>query len=244
MKEEQESSRRSFVKKLTTVTAAAAIAPHLFAAEKENKPAEYLKRNPTISVNDQINIALIGAGGQGSSDTSVALQVPGVKLVAVCDLYDGRLADAKKRWGADIFTTKIYKEILNRKDIDAVIIGTPDHWHQQISVDSLRAGKHVYCEKPMVHAITEGPEVIKAQKETGKIFQVGSQGVSSLGNEKAHELLKSGAIGQLNYAEGFWARREPLEVWQYPIPDDASAQTVDWETYISNTKKRDFDAKR
>jgi predicted dehydrogenase len=244
MKEKSEPSRRSFVKKLTAVTAAMAMGPNLFAEEKQVKLFEYLKRHSPISANNQVNIALIGAGGQGSSDTNVALTVPGVKLVAVCDLYDGRLNDAKKRWGADIFTTKVYKEILNRKDIDAVIVGTPDHWHQTISIDAMQAGKHVYCEKPMVHSITEGPAIIKAQQETGKIFQVGSQGVSSLGNEKAKELLKSGAIGQLNYAEGFWARRSPLEVWQYPIPADASPQTVDWETYVSNTHKRPFDEKR
>jgi predicted dehydrogenase len=244
MKENQEPSRRGFLKKLGTATAAAAIGTSVFAAERQGKPFEYLKRSSAISANSQINIALIGAGGQGSEDTSVALKVPGVKLVAVCDLYDGRLNDAKKRWGADIYTTKIYKEILNRKDVDAVIVGTPDFWHQQISIDAMRAGKHVYCEKPMVHSITEGPAIIKAQQETGKIFQVGSQGVSSLGNEKARELLKSGAIGQLNYAEGFWARRGPVEVWQYPIPADASPQTVDWETYVSNTHKRPFDEKR
>ena len=90
----------------------------------------------------------------------------------------------------------------------------------------------------MVHSITEGPAVIKAQKETGKIFQVGSQGVSSLGNEKAKQLLKEGAIGELNYAEGFWARHSPTGAWQYPIPADASAKTVDWDTYVSNTTKR------
>ncbi|MCR8558238.1 Gfo/Idh/MocA family oxidoreductase [Mucilaginibacter sp. BJC16-A38] len=244
MKEKPEPSRRNFLRKLGTATAAVAVGQSVFAADKKNEVFAYLKRQAGISANDQINIALIGAGGQGTEDTIVALQIPGVKLVAVCDLYDGRLADSKKRWGADIFTTKIYKEILNRKDIDAVIIGTPDHWHQQISVDALHAGKHVYCEKPMVHAITEGPAIIQAQKETGKIFQVGSQGVSSLGNEKAKELLASGAIGQLNYAEGFWARRGPVEVWQYPIPADASPQTVDWETYVSNTHKRPFDEKR
>lgn len=244
MKEKPEDSRRSFLKKLTTATAAVAIGTNVFAAEKQYQPFEYLKRPTRIGPNDHINIALIGAGGQGSSDTDVALKVPGVKLVAVCDLYDGRLNEAKKRWGADLFTSKIYKEILNRKDVDAVIVGTPDFWHQQISIDAMRAGKHVYCEKPMVHSITEGPAIIKVQQETGKIFQVGSQGVSSLGNEKAKELLKSGAIGQLNYAEGFWARRAPIEVWQYPIPADASPQTVDWDTYVSNTHKRPFDEKR
>jgi predicted dehydrogenase len=170
--------------------------------------------------------------------------VPGIKLVAACDLYDGRLKEAKSRWGADLFTTRSYKEILNRKDVDAVIIATPDHWHQQISIDAMRSGKHVYCEKPMVHSIAEGPAVIRAQKETGKIFQVGSQGVSSLGNEKAKELLKDGAIGELNYAEGFWARHSPTGAWQYPIPADASPANVDWETFISNTTKRPFDATR
>jgi predicted dehydrogenase len=244
MKEKSEPSRRSFLRKIGVAAAATAVAP-VFAANAERRGAFfYLKRPYGVSANDNINLALIGAGGQGSSDTTTALQVPGVRLVAVCDLYDGRLADAKKRWGADIFTTKVYKEILARPDVDAVIIGTPDHWHQQISCDAMHAGKHVYCEKPMVHAIAEGPAVIKAQQETGKIFQVGSQGVSSLGNEKAKELLKSGAIGQLNYAEGFWARRSPVEVWQYPIPADASPQTVDWETYVSNTHKRPFDEKR
>ena len=146
--------------------------------------------------------------------------------------------------GRRSFATKHYKEILNRKDVDAVIVATPDHWHQQISIDAMKAGKHVYCEKPMVHSITEGPAVIQAQTETGKIFQVGSQGVSSLGNEKAKELLKNGAIGELNYAEGFWARHSPTGAWQYPIPADASKETVDWDTYISNTTKRPFDAMR
>jgi len=197
-----------------------------------------------IHANVIINIALIGSGGMGVQDTITALQVPGTKLIAVCDLYDGRLQEAKTRWGKDIFTTRSYKEILNRKDIDAVIIATPDHWHQQISIDALKAGKHVYCEKPMVHSILEGPAVIKAQKESGKVFQVGSQGVSSLGNEKAKEMLKSGAIGELNYAEGFWARHSPTGAWQYPIPADASPVNVDWDTYVSNTVKRPFDATR
>jgi len=244
MKEHPEASRRGFIKKLATTAAAVTAGSSLIAADNKGT-FHYLKQQYNhIGANDQVNIALIGAGGMGSSDTSTALQVPGVKLVAVCDLYDGRLADAKKRWGADIFTTKHYKEILARKDVDAVIVATPDHWHQQISVDAMHAGKHVYCEKPMVHSVTEGPAVIKAQQETGKVFQVGSQGVSSLGNEKARELLKAGAIGELNYAEGFWARRGAVEVWQYPIPEDASTQTVDWETYIANAPKRPFDSKR
>jgi predicted dehydrogenase len=244
MKTISESSRRNFIRKLAATSAALAIGTDVFSAEKSADYFESLYRSFSANANDQINIALIGAGGMGTQDTITALQIPGIKLVAVCDLYDGRLKDAKTKWGNDIFTTRIYKEILNRPDVDAVIIATPDHWHQQISIDALMAGKHVYCEKPMVHSILEGPAVIKAQKKSGKVFQVGSQGVSSLGNEKAKELLKSGAIGELNYAEGFWARHSPTGAWQYPIPADASPQTVDWETFISNTKKRPFDATR
>jgi predicted dehydrogenase len=108
----------------------------------------------------------------------------------------------------------------------------------------MNSGKSVYCEKPMVHDITEGPAVIEARDKNKVIFQVGSQGLSSLGNEKAKQLLKDGAIGKLNYAEGFWARMSPTGAWQYPIPADASPQTVDWDTFVANTKKRPFDATR
>ena len=243
MKNNTESSRRNFLKTLASTSAAMTVGVNTLSAAPKQTMITSMQRHG-FGANDQINIALIGAGGMGTQDTITALKVPGTKLVAVCDLYEGRLKDAKTKWGADLFTTRSYKEILNRKDIDAVIIATPDHWHQQISIDALRAGKHVYCEKPMVHAITEGAAVIKAQKETGKIFQVGSQGVSSLGNEKARELLADGVIGELNYAEGFWARHSPTGAWQYPIPTDASPQTVDWDTYVSNTNKRPFDATR
>src|SRR6201999_346258 len=123
--------------------------------------------SPTVprSSNDLIQLALIGAGIQGQGDTRTALQVPGVKLVAVADCYDGRLAHAKELWGSDIFTTRDYSEVLARKDIDAVIIGTPDHWHKQVSVDAMKAGKDVYCEKPMIHLYSDGPEMIAASRD-------------------------------------------------------------------------------
>jgi predicted dehydrogenase len=244
MNKKTTSSRRKFLQQMALTSAAVATGAQALAHDNAVPTFNILKRIDGIGPNDNINIGLIGAGGMGTQDTITALKVPGVKLVAVCDLYDGRLKAAKEKWGQEIFTTRVYKELLNRKDIDAVIVATPDHWHQQISIDAMKAGKHVYCEKPMVHAVTEGPAVIAAQKATGKIFMVGSQGVSSLGNEKAKQLLKEGAIGQLNYAEGFWARRAPVDVWQYPIPEDASKITVDWDTYVSNTTKRDFDAMR
>ncbi len=240
-----ENSRRSFLTKMGKGLVGATLLPGIVTAkDRERHLREFLKAKQHFGANDQLQIAVIGAGGMGTADTITALTVPGIKLVAACDLYDGRLADAKKRWGNDIYTTRDYKEILERKDIDAVIIGVPDHWHKDISVAAMDKGKAVYCEKPMVHDVTEGPAVIAAQNKNNVVFQVGSQGLSSLGNEKARQLLKDGAIGKLNYAEGFWARMSPTGAWQYPIPADASPATVGWDRYLANTTKRPFDATR
>lgn len=241
----QTKSRRSFLTDTAKAAIGVGLIPNIISSKDRTRHLEQLKRIRTsYSANDQIQIALIGSGGMGVADATTAITVPGMKLLAVCDLYDGRLAEAKKRWGNDIATTRDFNEILDRKDIDAVIIATPDHWHKDISVAAMNKGKHVYCEKPMVHDISEGPAVIAAQNKNGVVFQVGSQGLSSLGNEKARELLKDGAIGKLNYAEGFWARMSPTGAWQYPIPADASPQRVGWDAFLANTTKRPFDATR
>ena len=244
MSDPHNSTRRGFISRLAKAVAGASLLPNIITAA--DKQRHLLQRIPgKYSANDQIQIALIGAGGMGTSDTNTAISVPGVKLIAACDLYDGRLADAKKKWGNDIYTTRDYQEILDRKDVDAVIIATPDFWHKEISVAAMNKGKSVYCEKPMVHDLSEGPAVVEAQQKNSKVvYQVGSQGMSSLGNEKARQLLKDGAIGKLNYAEGFWARMSPFGAWQYPIPADASAKTVDWERYLAHAPKRAFDPLR
>jgi predicted dehydrogenase len=236
-------NRRDFIKKIGFAGATIAVSAGSLLAESK-KSISILKRTNPLAPSQELNIALIGAGGMGTGDTNTALLHEGIKLLAVCDLYQGRLKKAKENWGDDIFTTTDYKEILKRKDIDVVIVGTPDHWHKQISIDALTAGKHVYCEKPMVHSVDEGLELINAWKKSGKVMMVGSQGMSSLGNEKAKELLADGAIGDINYAEGFWARNSPVGAWQYAIPKDASTKTVDWKRYISNTTDREFDALR
>lgn len=235
--------RRAFLKMAGLATASLTTSS-LLASPPKKTLLYSMKRETAPAPEKTLNIALIGAGGMGVVDMQTALTLEGVAITAVCDLYDGRINEAKKMWGDKIFTTKDYKEILKRTDVDAVIIGTSDHWHKRISVDAMLAGKHVYCEKPMVHSVDEGLEVVNAWKKSGKVMMVGSQGLSSLGNEKAKQLLAEGAIGDLNYAEGFWARHSPMGAWQYPIPEDASPSTVDWERYVSNTTKRSFDAMR
>jgi predicted dehydrogenase len=180
----------------------------------------------------------------GNADLDTAVGVPGVKLVGACDCYDGRLSDVKEKHGEQVVTTRDYREVLERDDVDAVIVATPDHWHQRISIDALRSGKAVYCEKPMVQKIEEGQALMAAQKETGGVLQVGSQGMSSLGNEKAKELFEAGAIGELNYAEGFWARHSPGGAWQYDIPDDASETTVDWDRFLGHAPRLPYDPLR
>ena len=200
------------------------------------------------SANDTINLALIGAGIQGQGDTKAALQVPGVKLVAVADCYDGRLTHAKELWGTgtannvDLFTTRDYREILARKDVDAVLIATPDHWHKQAAVDSMKAGKDVYLEKPMIHVYADGPEIISTAKSTNRILQVGSQRVSSVIYAKAKELLASGAIGELNMVSARWDRNSSIGAWNYSIPLDASTQTCDWPRFLGSAPKIPWNA--
>jgi predicted dehydrogenase len=196
------------------------------------------------SPNDTIQIALIGAGGMGQGDTRLAASIPGVKLLAACDCYDGRLQHMKEIYGNDTFTTRDYREIVARKDIDAVIIATPDHWHSRISVDCLNVGKHVYCEKPMVHAIEEGQSIIRAQAAAGKVFQVGSQYRSSPTYLKARELFQANAIGKLNSVEAWLDRNSAIGAWEYSIPTDASLKTCDWNQFQGNAPKHPWDARR
>lgn len=238
-------SRRSFLRKASLTTAAITTSPLIFASgQQERLPLIRSYSNTSYAANDKINIALIGSGIQGIYDTKAALQVRGVKLVAACDLYNGRLDRAKELWGDSIFVTRDYRQVLERKDIDAVIIATPDHWHQKITIEALKAGKHVYCEKPMVQNYDEGQAIIEAQKESGKICQIGSQGMSSLGNEKAKQLYEEGAIGDIVMLDMYNDRYSAEGAWQYPIPPDANPNTIDFDKFLGSAPKVPYELKR
>ncbi len=187
---------------------------------------------------------MIGCGIIGFYNIESALKVPGVELTAVCDLYDGRLTRAKELHGAGLFTTRDYREVLARDDIDVVLVAAPDHWHDIISIDAMRAGKAVYCEKPMVQEVAEGHRVIQAEKQYNAKFQVGSQGVSSIVMKKAQDLYRAGEIGDLILVEAAWDRYSSLGAWQYSIPPDASPETVDFDKFLGDTAKVPFDPVR
>jgi predicted dehydrogenase len=228
-------SRRDFLRLVTSTATAAAAATHALGQEKADD------RCKKVAASDRIGLALIGAGGQGMGDTRVALEVPGVELVAVCDVYDGRLTRAKEVWCDQIFTTRDYRAVLDRKDVDAVIVGTPDHLHMPIALAALQAGKHVYCEKPMIRLAAEGLKLVEAQKRQGRVLQVGSQRTSSILYAKARDLVASGAIGQLNLVEAWWNRNTALGAWQYTIPPDASPENIDWDRFLGSAPKRPFE---
>jgi len=227
-------ARRSFLKKLTVGAAALNCAPGLLQAGSAHVLSA--KAEP-------IRIGLIGKGGMGTADTNTALQVEGTRLVAVCDLYDARLELAKQTWGNELFLTKEYKQILDRDDVDAVIVATPDHWHQQIAIEAMKAGKHVYCEKPVIHKLSEGQALIKAQRESGSFFQNGSQGMASLGNRAARELILAGALGKINYVEAqFTAAPQVLK--KYEAPEEATEESIWWDRFIGNAPQHEFDPQR
>jgi predicted dehydrogenase len=236
------SNRRKFLKKVGGSLALAGLGPSLETKAFEN--SYELKSAIKTGANDKIRIGLIGAGIIGHYDTDTALKVEGVELAGACDLYTGRLEYAKEKWGKDFYTTRDYRELLAKQDIDAVLICTPDHWHEKMAIDAMRAGKHVYCEKPMIQNINQGHAIIQTQKETGKVFQVGSQRASSVAILKVKKILESGIIGDLTYMQAFCDRTDTRGAWNYSIPTDASPSTVDFDTFLGQAPKVEFDAKR
>lgn len=238
------SSRRKFLQKIAATSIVTVASPFASFAAQEKAEERILHYEKPISANDKIRIGVIGYGVQGHFDLDTALKVPGVELGGICDLYTGRIENAEEKFGKDLYTTRNYKELLDRPDIDAVLVCTTDVWHARITLDALAKGKHVYCEKPMVYKIKEGYPVMEAAKKSGKVVQVGSQRVSSIGLAKAKELLAAGEIGKLNMVNAVYDRQSSIGSWEYTIPKDADALTTNWDKFIEVTAKMPFDAKK
>ncbi len=207
---------------------------------------------PARGANDKINIGWIGVGTRGNAGIGWLKQAAGdqVKLVAVCDTFQGYLTRAKDRvqtvWGNTPATYVDYRELLARPDIDAVYIMTPEHLHHDMAIAALRAGKHVYVEKPLAHTIEEGWDIIREWKKSGKVCQVGTQNRSSSLYKKAKEMVDQGMIGDCHYVRAFWYRNstEDNPAWRYVIPPDANEQNTDWNRFLGSAPKRPFDLHR
>jgi predicted dehydrogenase len=219
-------SRRQFLHRTAGAAGALAASPTIFLQP------EYISLSlQTVAASDRLRFGIIGVGMQGSGLLTNAIQLPGVECVAACDLYDGRHTLALEIVGKKIPTTRRYQDLLDNKEIDCIIAAVPDHWHKQVVVDAVSAGKDIYCEKPMSHSAADGVAMVAAAQKTGRIVQIGSQRVSSVVCTKAKELLASGIIGTLTLVEGSLGRNDPTGAWEYPPPPDLSPANLDWITW-------------
>src|SRR6266478_4412132 len=229
-------SRRQFLHRTAGAAGALAASPAIFL-EPEHIPFALQSTPPS----DRLHFGIIGIGMQGSGLLRDAIQLPGVECVAACDLYDGRHTLAQEIVGKKIPTTRRYKDLLDNKEIDCLIAAVPDHWHKQVVVDAVNAGKDIYCEKPMSHSPADGIAMVAAAQKTGRVVEIGSQRVSSVLCAKAKELIAKGAIGELNLIEATMGRNDPTGAWEYPPPPDLSPDNLDWDTWLGTAPKKAFD---
>src|SRR5439155_272511 len=208
-------TRRNFIKKAATAAAVvAATNPFKTPVYGQNSAPS---AGRVIGANDRIAVGYIGIGGPPSLTDCPAMGLAHVNSqkshaaenniaqAAVCDLYKTRSEHARKEIGtSDVVAYDDYRKLLERKDIDAVLIATHDPWHARCAIDAMEAGKHVYCEKPMTRYLEEAFKVYDTVKRTGKIFQVGSQGCSASAWHKAAELIQAGKIGKLIWGQGYY----------------------------------------
>jgi predicted dehydrogenase len=191
-----------------------------------------------FAANDTIEIGCIGTGGRCRRLMEVIKAVPNVRLSAICDVNDASIQLAREIAHPEAFVTKNYAEVLGRKDLDAVIIGSPDHWHVPMTIDACRAGKDVYVEKPLTHHLEEGASVIEAHKASKSVVQVGMQQRSMPQIIKARELFKAGRIGDVHKVHLTWNRNVDRVRRQ---PPNIDPKTVDWKSFLGNAPDQPFD---
>jgi predicted dehydrogenase len=232
-------SRRQFIQLGSGAIAASTVAKNIL------EPRVLSATPRRVAPSDTIRFASIGTGIRGCEHLQASLDVPGIECVAVCDLYDSRhtaAQEAVRNPGAP--ACRDYRSILDRKDVDSVLIATMDHQHRRIFEDACAAGKDVYCEKPMSHTVEDGFSMVETAHKYNRMVAVGSQRVSSILYAKAKEIYDSGKLGEVFSINAYWDRNSPSGAWVYPIPPDASPQTLDWNTFLGNAPKREFDPVR
>ena len=237
MAEKNPINRRQFLEKSSLIAAAAGAAGGARAASAQINNSAAVNLTP-------VRLGFIGVGIRGTLLMEAAAGIAGVEIKAAADCYKGHLQAAQELVTPPPAITGDYKELLARADIDAVVIATPDHWHLRMTQDALAAGKHVYIEKPMTHRWEEGEAFIAAADKSGKVVQVGSQYMSMGCAQKASELIKSGRLGQVTLVEGRFHRNSATGAWYYPIPPDASPETVDYKGFLGSAPPQDFDLRR
>jgi predicted dehydrogenase len=188
--------------------------------------------------NETIGIGCIGTGGRAQMLIRNLESVKGTRITAVCDVRDENLAKARQLAGPAAFSSRDYREVLERKDVDVVLIGAPDHQHVPLTIAAVNAGKDVYVEKPLTHDLSEGPRIIEAQKRTGRIVQVGMQQRSMPHFQKAFEILKTGQLGHIYKVHLTWNRNTPRAVRPASHIDPA---TVDWKAWLGPVPEEPFD---
>lgn len=227
-------SRREFVRLGTGAAAVGAAAksfvlePEVFAAPSDRK----------------IRFVSIGTGIRGCDLLRSARKLPNAQLVGIADLYDMHRKAGVESYGSEVPTTRDYRELLDRKDVDAVIVAVADFQHRRVVLDCIDAGKDVYCEKPMSHNVADGFAMVKAVQEKKRIFQAGSQRVSSVVFKKAAEIYKSGRLGEVTLVTASMDRNADSGAWVYPIAPGASPETIDWKMWLRDAPDRPFDPVR
>ncbi len=205
-----------------------------------------------IGANGNINVGLIGVGGRGRGlldwvmKTGEQPATP-ARVVAVSDVYAKRLRAAKEAAKCDGYLD--YRELLERKDVDAVIIATPDHWHARMAIEAMDKGKDVYLEKPMTHTVEEAKRVNEKVAQTKRVLQVGSQTTSSDQWWKARKAIQDGMIGKLIMSQGSYHRNSTEGEWNWKIdptagPAGKDDDFIDWKMWLGSAPKRDFNADR
>lgn len=235
-------SRRKF---LATSVAGVALAsvPGWFAKDAAAAQSQMTVRSgKKFGPNDTINVGVIGPGGSkggyrmGLNDARAAASKPGVKVIAACDVDAQHLDEAAAEFGPDCAKYKDFRDLLARRDIDAVVIGTPDHWHSYICIAAMKAGKDVYCEKPLTLTIDEGKKLVKVWRETGAVFQTGSQQRSDGNFRLACELVRNGRIGRLTKVEAHL----PTGPVGGPFPYQDKPADIDWDMWLGQAPYYDY----